>query len=116
MQTNVKRGEDYLVKKGQGRKQETFLGRLGRDPKVSKTKNDKLVCDFSIAVEDLIDSEPRWIKINAWGGLGMKLSKELKKGEQVFVKGELAESSYTDRSGHKRVVEEMSVRLVGKVY
>ena len=92
-----------------------MLGRIGKDPKLKKTKNNNLVCDFSLAV-DSDDDNPRWINVNVWGKLGAKLEKELKKGDSVFVNGSLRESTYTDRAGFRRRAEELTVKQIGKVY
>ena len=58
-----------------------------------------------------------WIQCNMWGARGEKLTQYLKKGQQVFVTGELSNREYTTREGEKRTSLELNVQqldMIGK--
>ena len=76
-------------------------GRLGGDPEVKTTKNDKIVCNFSVAVDYGYGEykETIWFKCVAWGKAAETLGKYLHKGDMVCLTGNVKASGYVNKSG-----------------
>lgn len=89
-----------------------LLGRLVRDPEVRYTKNGKVVCQFTIAVDRPFKSEggekeTDFIPIIIWGKPAELAGNSLAKGHRVLVDGRLQIRSYDDDKGVKRWVSEV---------
>ena len=78
-----------------------LLGNLGRDPEMNYTPDGTAVCKFSIAVSKKVKDkeETTWYNVTAWRNLAEMLSTHLKKGQQVFVQGDLSVRQYTTKDG-----------------
>jgi len=83
-----------------------LIGNLGRDPEMNYTPDGTAVCKFSIAVSKTGKTKDgdktentTWYNVVAWRGLAEMLSTHLKKGQQVFVQGELNVRQYTTKDG-----------------
>ena len=78
-----------------------LLGNTGRDPEMNYTPDGISVCKFSIAVSRKIKGaeETTWYNCTAWRNLAEMLSKHLKKGQMVFVQGDLNVRQYTTKDG-----------------
>lgn len=78
-----------------------LLGNLGRDPEMSYTPDGTAVTKFSIAVSRKVKGteETTWYNCTAWRALAEMLSTHLKKGQMVFVQGDLNVRQYTTRDG-----------------
>lgn len=83
-----------------------LLGNCGRDPEMSYTPNGIAVTKFSLAVskkgKDTSGNTTEstvWYNCSAWRGLAEMINTHLKKGQMVFVQGELNARSYTTRDG-----------------
>lgn len=90
-----------------------LVGRLTRDPVLTKTVSDKSVVTFSIAVDNRrknADGSPStlFIECQAWNGLADNINKYTKKGSLVGVDGKLISNSYNGKDGVKRT----SVRVL----
>ena len=87
----------------------TLVGRIGQEPKVltfedTENKLVKLslgVKEFSANKEDAT----MWIDVDAWNGLGERVLKLVKKGDEVVVCGRLALSTYTRKEDGATVVK-----------
>jgi single-strand DNA-binding protein len=49
-----------------------------------------------------------WYTIKAWGKLGEFLQKNFKKGDRIYVTGELDFREYTTQAGEKRIINEIT--------
>lgn len=78
-----------------------LLGNLGRDPEMNYTPDGTAVTKFSIAVSKKVKDaeETTWFNCVAWRGLAEMLSKHLRKGQMVFVQGDLNVRQYTTKDG-----------------
>lgn len=76
-------------------------GNLGRDAEVKSTRNGKMLCTFSIAVDSGWgdNKETYWITCNLWGDRGEKLSQYLTKGTQVVIRGRPSINKWENKSG-----------------
>lgn len=74
-------------------------GRLGKDPEIRYTQNQKAFTFFSLAVRR--GEQTDWFDVQAWDKLAENMSKSLKKGSPVAVSGRLETSQ--DKEGKTRV-------------
>lgn len=83
-------------------------GNLTRDPDVKKTTGGTSVANFTLAVngreyekngEKVRDVT--FVDCEAWDS-GAELLSDYKKGEKLFIKGELKSNSWEDAEGNKR--------------
>lgn len=96
----------------------TIMGRLVRDPEVRRSKNDKDIANFTVAV-DRDYSEPNgdrktdFIDCVAFGGAAGFISKYFSKGSMAVVSGRLQLKDWVDNDGNKRRNAEV---VVGSIY
>lgn len=92
----------------------SFIGRLTATPELHKTKSEKSVTNFSLAVNrKMPDADGNWpvdfIDFAAWGSKAEKICESWKRGDMVKVDGRLEIRSYTDKDGNKHSVAEIQV-------
>src|SRR5258708_4869148 len=80
----------------------TFIGNLGKEPKLEVAKEGAPLTKFSLAVWQGKNIETMWLNVVCWNELAEKAERELDKGSKVFVQGRLQMKSYTDKQGIKR--------------
>lgn len=75
----------------------TIYGRLGKNPELRRTKNEKPFCTFTLA--EPIDGEetPRWHNVVMWEKEAEHWSEVLKKGASVMVRGLVIERVFKNR-------------------
>ena len=89
-----------------------LVGNLGADPEVRYTKSGTPVASFSIATNkkwtDKGEKKERteWHKIVAWNKLGEICGEYLKRGNQVYIEGELQTRSW-EKDGIKHYTTEV---------
>ncbi len=95
----------------------TLIGRVGKDPEIKATSHGNRVANFSLATSkswrDKSTGEKKentqWHRIVVWGdGLVGIVEKYVKKGSQIFVRGEIQTRKWTDQAG----VEKYSTEIV----
>ena len=83
-------------------------GNLGQDPELRFTKDNKPVCEFSIAHNEVYGSGDNrqetvhWIRIVAFGKTAELVAEHKHQGDEVFVEGSLTYSEWTGDDGTKR--------------
>jgi len=77
------------------------LGNLVKDPVTKKTKNNKTVCSFTIAVNGSAD-KTLYMDIETWNNVAENCSRFLSKGRKVLIEGRLQMNSWTSKEGEKR--------------
>lgn len=93
----------------------TAIGNLTRDAEL-RTVQSGQVLNFSIARNDRRTKEVTYIDCSIWGKLGESLAQYMRRGQQVFVDGELGLRSYSGNDGQTRTTLTCRVRdceLVG---
>ena len=72
-----------------------FDGRLARDAELKDLGENK-VCNFSIGSNVGFGDKQKtiWLDCSIWGRRGESLNDSLKKGQQVFISGELSTREY----------------------
>lgn len=92
-----------------------FIGRLGKDVEIRYLPNGNAVANFSIAVnkswkkDGVKQEKTSWIKLVAFGKLAEICGQYVKKGQQIFVSGELTENEW-EKEGVKRYTTEIVVK------
>ena len=92
-------------------------GRLTRDPEVRYTTSEKVVCQFTLAVDRPFTNqdgqrEADFINIVVWGKIAELCGNSLAKGHRALVEGRLQLRSYDAKDGSKRYVTEVVANSV----
>ena len=91
-----------------------LMGRITHSLEVKKTPADKLVLNFSIAVERSFGKErvTDFFDCVAWHSTAEFIAKYFKKGDMIAVVGQMTTRDYTGKDGTKKKAYEV---LVGQV-
>lgn len=84
-----------------------LIGRLGADPEVRYTREGKAVANFSLATQRGRDAPTHWHRVVAWGERAEFCERNLAKGRQVYVEGEITYRQWDDRDGERRTSTEI---------
>jgi single-strand DNA-binding protein len=90
----------------------TLLGRLGSDPELRRTRNDKAVLRLGVATNERVkrgdqwEDHTEWHNVIVWGARAESLSRILSKGSQVLIEGSIRRREY-EKDGEKRFVTEI---------
>ena len=88
------------------------MGHLGRDPEITYTPSGMAVCKFSIATSKKKkngEEVTQWHRLTAFDKAGELISKYVKKGDQLYVSGEINYGEY-EKDGVKRYTTDIIVR------
>ncbi|NOQ65457.1 MAG: single-stranded DNA-binding protein [Methyloprofundus sp.] len=98
----------------------SFTGTVGRDAEVRNTPSGQTVLNVTVANNIGFGDRQKtlWIRVAVWGKRAEgQLQNYLKKGQQVFVSGELSQSEYQAQDGTTKTSLELNanvIDLVGK--
>jgi len=91
-----------------------FIGRLGKDPEIKTMQNGKQVANFSIAcgkswkdANGKKQEKTEWINISAFGKLAEIIGQYVKKGDQIYIAGEMQTRKWQDQQGNDRYTTEI---------
>lgn len=103
----------------------TLIGNLGADPEIRTTPNGSKVAQFSLATGRQWTSasgekqeKTEWHKCVAWNGkskgsgLADVIERYVKKGDKLFVEGEIQYRQYEDKDKQTRYITEINVREI----
>ena len=76
----------------------TVIGNLTKDAVMRNTQGGDSVLNFSIARNDRRTQEVTFIDATIWGKLAQSLEPYLKKGQKVYVDGDLGKREYEGRT------------------
>ena len=84
-----------------------LMGRLVRDPEVRYTIGEKVVCNFTVAVDrgtkDISGKkETDFIPCVAWGKTGELIGNYFSQGNKILLEGKMQIKKYEDKQGVKR--------------
>lgn len=85
-------------------------GRFTKDPELRTTKSDKSVVSFTIAVNGHRDGDVTFVDCTAWNGTAEFISKYFQKGQEIVVRGEIAQREWTTKDGENRKRTEINVQ------
>jgi single-strand DNA-binding protein len=93
----------------------TLLGNLGDDPVVAYGQSGSCVTTISVATSESwkdkdgqLQERTEWSRVKFFGKLAEIAGEYLKKGQQVYIDGQLRTSKYTDKQG----VEKYSTDII----
>ena len=90
-----------------------FTGNLVADPQLIETKNGKSLVKVALANNDSYQTESgerenitTYTEIQLWGKPAETLARMAKKGQELFVEGQLRQERWTDKQGanHSKLV------------
>lgn len=94
-----------------------IIGNLGSDPEVRTTGGGSRVAQFSVATSRKWTTnsgeqqeKTEWHRIVVWGKLVDVVEKYVKKGEKVYVEGEIQYRQYEDKEGVTKYTTEINAR------
>lgn len=93
----------------------TIYGRLGSNPELRQTKNNKPFCTFSLAEQIEGKEYLRWHNIVMWEKDSVHWANVLKKGIHVFVQGRIFEKEFRSREGEMKKYKELNADAIGIV-
>ena len=96
----------------------SFTGTLGRDAEVRVTPSGQSVLNFTVANNIGFGDRQQtlWIRVALWGKRAEgSLQNYLKKGQQVFVSGELTQREYQANDGTTKASLELNANIVDLV-
>ena len=92
-----------------------LVGRTTKDIEVKeikskdKNKDNILVANFTLAVDDRKSDETAFVNCTAWGKLAETFEQYIKRGMPVQLRGRLRTHDYEDKDGNRRFVTEVVV-------
>ncbi|HET7276329.1 MAG TPA: single-stranded DNA-binding protein [Longimicrobiaceae bacterium] len=95
----------------------TIIGNLGSDPEIRTTGTGSKVANFSVATsrswtgrDGQQQEKTEWHRIIAWAKLADVVERYLKKGDRVYVEGEIQYRQYEDKDGVTKYSTEINAR------
>jgi single-strand DNA-binding protein len=96
-----------------------LIGNLGSDPEVRTTGGGAKVAEFSLATgrqwtdrNGQKQEKTEWHRVTAWKGLADVVESYAKKGDRIYVEGEINYRTFDDKDGDTRYVTEINAREV----
>lgn len=88
-----------------------ILGNVGRDAELNYTPDGTAVAKFSVAVSKKVKNEDQttWYNCTCWRALAEMVAAHVKKGQQVFVQGDLNIRQYVTKDGKSGMSLEVTV-------
>ena len=96
----------------------SFTGTVGRDAEVRATPSGQSLLSFTVANNIGFGDRQQtlWVRVTLWGKRAEgSLQNYLKKGQQVFISGELAQREYQANDGTTRTSLELNANIVDLV-
>ncbi len=94
-----------------------LIGNLGADPEIRSTTSGNRVAQLSLATnrrwtdaQGETQERTEWHRIVVWGKLVEVVERWVKKGDRVYVEGEIQYRSYEDKEGVTRYSTEINAR------
>lgn len=91
----------------------TMKGRLGRDPELKQVGQNQ-VCKLAVATSERWNDQSgqrqektTWHNVEYWGKQAENVAKFFKKGDEIFVMGDVASDEWTDQQGQKRTAQKV---------
>jgi single-strand DNA-binding protein len=101
-----------------------LVGNVGKDAEVRYIDSGVAVASFSLATSENYTAKngekvttTDWHNIVAWRGLAEFVGKHIKKGQQLYIEGQIKSHSYDDKEGIKRYVTDIlanSIQMLGR--
>ncbi len=79
-------------------------GRLGKNPELKYTREQRPVCFLALAVSTQDLDKPKWHKIVVWGKEAELCNLYLKKGSLLFVQGQNKKITFVNQNGETKAI------------
>ena len=89
-----------------------LIGRIAQDINLKQTEKGNFVVNFNLAVDKVKTDGANFISCVLWNEYAGKMSKILKKGQQIGVDGSLNTRKYDDKNGSRHYITEVYVDYV----
>ena len=96
----------------------SFTGTVGRDAEVRATPSGQSLLSFTVANNIGFGDRQQtlWVRVTLWGKRAEgSLQNYLKKGQQVFISGELTQREYQAKDGTTKTSLELNANIVDLV-
>lgn len=94
-----------------------LIGNLGQDPEIRTTGGGQRVAQFSLATtrtwndqQGQKQEKTEWHRIVAWGRLVDVIERYVKKGDRLYIEGEIQYRQYEDKEGVTKYTTEINLR------
>lgn len=94
-----------------------LIGNLGQDPEIRSTGGGQRVAQFSLATtrtwndqQGQKQEKTEWHRIVAWGRLVDIVERYVKKGDRLYVEGEIQYRQYEDKEGVTKYTTEINLK------
>jgi len=89
--------------------QAMFVGFVATDPEIKKTKTERSLCKFNLAVDRPVKSADAksladFHRIEVWDGYAEFIAATVKKGDKIFVSSRPVNRTYPDKNGVNRTI------------
>lgn len=96
----------------------SVAGNIGQDPDIKHLDNGTTIANFSLATSSYMGKNPdgsakeatQWHKCSAFGNVATIIEKFVKKGDKLFVTGEMRYRDYMNKEGVKVYLSEIHVQ------
>lgn len=95
------------------RNHEVLTGRLGKDPFLAYTKKGSPICEFSVGIQ-AEQNLTIWRRVVVFGKLAELCKVHLKKGQEVFVRGNIELRKFITKEGIEKEYLEMNAFSIGQ--
>jgi len=92
---------------------EVLTGRLGKDPFLAYTKKGSPVCELSVGIQ-AEQNLTIWRRVVVFGKLAELCKVHLKKGQEVFVRGNIELRKFITKKGIEKEYLEMNAFSIGQ--
>jgi len=81
-----------------------LVGRLGKDPEVKMTADQKQIVNFSLATSEKVKGQQQteWHRVVCFGKLAELASSYLGKGREIYLEGKIKTNKWQDKDGNNR--------------
>ena len=93
-----------------------LIGNLGRDPEIRYTNDNRAIANLTIATTESWNDKKggrqdktEWHRVVIFGKLAEVIEKYQKKGDKVYIEGQLQTRQWTDKDGQERYTTEIVV-------
>lgn len=93
-----------------------LLGRVGQDPELKNLPSGGSVATLSLATSERYTNkqgekveDTTWHRLEVWGKLAEVFSQHVKKGNQLYVEGQIKVDKYQDKEGNSREISKVRV-------
>lgn len=91
-----------------------LVGRVGQDPQLNTTNSGTSVANLSLATSRKVQGQEQttWHRITAFGKTAELCAQYVRKGDPIFVEGEIQHRQYTDKQGVQKTSTEILAQNV----